>query len=85
MANSEKNMAEVDAEQALRFAFDNGTKTFATSSFISGKIGHKIEQVAVNSTTDDYHYKDNGTLLQTVRVTYTTSTKDVLSSVERIA
>lgn len=85
MANSEKNMAEVDAEQALRFAFDNNTKTFATGNFVGLKIGHKIEQVAVNSSTDDFKYYDGATLLQTIRVTYTTSTKDVLSSVERIA
>jgi len=85
MANSEKNMAEVDAEQALRFAFDNGTKTFAIGSFLGLKIGHRLTQTAVNSSTDDYSYFDGSNLIMTIRVIYTTSTKDVLSSVERIA
>jgi hypothetical protein len=85
MANSEKNMAQVDAEQALRFAFDNGTKTFAVDSFLSLKVGHKISRVVVSPTVDDISYYDGANLLQTLRITYTNAAHDDFVSAERTA
>lgn len=85
MANSSKPMASEDANQTLRFAFDPATRTISTSSFVNAKIGHKITVTAFSSSADDYSYFDGATLLSTVRVSYTDSTKATLLSVERIA
>jgi hypothetical protein len=85
MANSEKSMSASDANQNLRFAFNEQDKTLTTGSFIASKIGHKITQTAFNSTTDDFSYYDGSSLLYTIRVVYTSTAKDTLSSVERIA
>lgn len=78
-------MDGVDANQALKFAFDSTTKTLATGNFIMSKIGHKITQTAFSTTQDDFAYSDSGTLLMTIRVSYTDATKATFLSAERIS
>lgn len=78
-------MAEIDANQALKFSFDSTTKTLATGSFVLSKIGHKITQTVFSATADDFTYTDSGTTLLVLRLTYTDSTKVTFLSAERIA
>ena len=85
MGITAKMPTQLDHGQAIRSAFNDSDKTIAVGSFVGLKIGHKVTQTAVNATTDDYTFLDNGTTLYVIRIIYTTSTKDVLSSVERIA
>jgi len=83
--NTSKLKSNLDSGSVLQFAFNENERSISVGSFITAKIGHKIEQVAVNSTTDDFHYYDSSTLVLTLRIIYTDSTKETLSSVERIA
>jgi hypothetical protein len=66
--------SRLDQEQIFKQSANDLDKTIAVSGFI-------------NSTTDDYsYYVDSGaTLLYTIRIIFSTSSKEELSSVERIA
>ena len=85
MANSSKEMAEVDANQAIKFAFDSTTKTIAMGNFLTAKAGHKITQTAFSASVDDYTYSDSGTTLLVLRISYTDATKATFLSAERIS
>lgn len=84
MANSSKPMSSNDMEQTLKFAFNEEEKSISVGSFITGKVGHKIEVAVVSPTVDDFQYYDGATLLQTIRVTYTDNTKANFVSAERV-
>jgi len=56
-----------------------------TDSWLSTKLGNKIEVAYPTTTTETYTFKDGATTLYVLLVTYTTATKDILSSVERTA
>jgi len=53
-----------------------------TNSFIQSRYT-KIEKVNVDTVTEDYVYKFNGTTVGTVRVIYTDNTKDDIVSIEK--
>lgn len=85
MADIDKPLAKIDGQQVLKEVFNNGDHSITVAGFISSKVGARITRTAVNSTTDDYSYFDGVNLLYTIRVVYSTTSKDELSSVERIA
>lgn len=58
MANTTKPMSEKDFNQVMRSAFNDEDKTLSTSSFVSGKVGHKITLTVVSTTVDDFRYLD---------------------------
>jgi endonuclease III-like uncharacterized protein len=82
-----KMASRLDQEQIFKQSANDLDKTIAVSGFINSKVGNKITRTAINSTTDDYsYYVDSGaTLLYTIRIIFSTSSKEELSSVERIA
>ena len=83
MADIQKPMAKIDGQQVLKEVFNQGDHSITVAGFISSKVGAKITRTAVNATTDDYSYFDGATLLYTIRVVYSTSAKEEISSVER--
>lgn len=85
MADTTKTLATYDQDQILKKVYNKEEGTLAVGSFVAGKLGHKIERNIVSATVDDWSYYDNGTLLYTVRVTYSNSAHDEVNSVERIA
>ena len=85
MANLVKDRTKLDSAQTQEFAFNDSDKSLTTSTFISSKVGNKIERATVSASVDDYSYFDGTNLLYTLRVTYTSSAKDEVNSVERIA
>jgi len=84
MANSSKPMASEDANQTLRFAFNEQDRTLAVGSFITTKINHKVVKANTSSTIEQYSYYDGTNLLYVIEVEYTTTTKDDLLRVERV-
>ncbi len=59
MANvTSKKMSDMDGEQILRSIYSDNDMTIATSGFVSGKKGHRIETRAVSLTVDEYRYLD---------------------------
>lgn len=85
MADIQKPMSRMDGQQVLKEIFNQTDHSITTSSFISSKVGNKIERTAVSASVDDYSYFDGANLLYTLRVTYSSSTKEEVNSVERIA
>ena len=85
MSGSSKPISKQDSENTLRYSFNDSDKSITTSSFVTAKVGHKITRTDISATTEDYSYFDGSNLLYTIRIVYTSSTKETLSSVERIA
>lgn len=85
MADIDKPLAKIDGQQVLKEIFNNGDHSITTSSFISSKVGNRITRTAISATTDDYSYFDGVNLLYTIRIVYSSSTKEEISSVERTA
>lgn len=84
MAETSKKEQRFNTGNVLASAFNPVDKSLTTAGFLTGKIGHKIEKVNVNATTEDYSYYDDTTLLYTLRITYTDATKGEFLSAERV-
>lgn len=85
MADIDKPMSKIDGQQVLKEVFNQTDHSVTVAGFISSKVGARITRTAINATTDDYSYFDGTNLLYTIRVVYSTSSKDEISSVERTA
>jgi hypothetical protein len=84
MSITTKRPTKLDYEGALRSSFNNEDSTLTVNGFLVGKVGRKVELITT-STTDQFDFKEDGTLLYTILITYTDSTKAVLASAERTA
>lgn len=85
MAETSKKEQRFNTGNVLASAYNPVDKSLTTAGFLTGKIGHKIEKVNVNATTEDYSYYDEGVLLYTLRISYTDASKAEFLSAERIA
>ncbi len=85
MADIQKPMAKIDGQQVLKEIFNQADHSITTAGFVSSKVGAKITRTAQSSTVDDYSYFDGANLLYTIRITYSSSAKEEISEVERIA
>jgi len=78
--------ADLAGEECDRIAFDNTIGAYSTiDGFITQKVGRKVVMEAIDTVTDDFHYYQGASLLWTVRVVYTDTTKNFLLSAERTA
>lgn len=89
MANTSKTMSKLDEGQVVKSAFNEVDKSITTNGFLVGKVGHKVE-LAISTTnvandTETYTFSDNGTTLYSLEIIYTTGTRDVMLSAERIS
>jgi hypothetical protein len=74
-----------DAMGTLKAAYDDEAQAFRmVPGFLLYAPGRKIEVEYPNATTEQYIYKEDDDVKYVIEVVYTDSTKDVLSSVERI-
>ncbi len=85
MSNLKKSPSIINQQNIMRDVYNENDKSLAISSFIDSKIGNKILKVDVDSVTEQYSYYDGNVLLKTIEIIYTSSTKENLVSVERIA
>ena len=85
MSETSKKLSEKDYAQTLQGSYNDVDKTLSVNGFIVGKVGHRITRTDYLTIGDDYSFYDGTTLLYTIRVTYTTSSKSILAAVERIA
>lgn len=84
MSNIDKKGTRLDGQQVLKEVYNENDDSLAVSGFIDSKVGNKIEVAYPTSTREVYSYYDGTILIKQVQVIYTDSTKEVLSSVERI-
>lgn len=85
MSLTTKPPTKLDYEQAIQGSFNDMNSTLSVDGFIVGKVGHKIVRSEPSSSSEDYSFYDNATLLYTIRITYTDALKQTLLSVERVA
>lgn len=86
MSQSTKLMSDRDQSQTLRRAFNESGDTLGVDGFIVGAVGRKIIKVNVSPSVETISfYQDQTTLMYTLTITYTDSTKADLVSVERTA
>lgn len=83
MSETSKTPSEYDQQQIIQRAYNKENATVAVDGFIVGKVGRKVVRSDISSTIEDYSFYDSTTLLYTIRITYTDSTKTTLNQVER--
>ncbi len=89
MANTTKRLSDVDANSALRGAFNDSDMSLTINGYLAGTVGRKvtmaISTTSVSNDTETYTFSENGTNLYAIKVIYTTGTRDVFLSAERIS
>lgn len=85
MSGTTKPFSEFDATQCTKKSYNDVNATLGVDGFIVGQVGRQITRSDINSTTEDYSFYDNATLLYTIRIVYTDNTQAKLASVTRTA
>jgi hypothetical protein len=85
MSQTTKPMSERDFQQVIKNSSNDVNKTIGVDGFLVGKVGHRIECTYPDAVTEVYTFKDGSTVLYTITLVYTTSSKEFLSSAERTA
>ena len=89
MANTTKGLANIEGNQALQGAINLEDLSLTTSGFLTGKVGRKVEMAISTTTvpndTETYSFSESGSALYSLRIIYTTGTRDVMLSAERIS
>lgn len=92
MAKATKPNTRKDYTQCISTSFNDTDNTLSVSTFVTGKVGYKIERTNTeagdldgSAAGDDFSYYDGATLLYTLRILYSDAAKLSLTSVERVA
>lgn len=91
MANrTPKPLSDQDADQVLKYAFNDVDATISTNGFLVGEVGRQVLLVVTTTTVpnDTYTYSfydPIGILLYQIRIIYTDSTQATLISATRIS
>lgn len=85
MSNTSKPFTDYDHQQILQKAYNPADGTLATGSFLAGALNNNVQVAYPSATTETYSFYEASTLLYTLTVVYTDSTKANLSSVTRTA
>jgi hypothetical protein len=88
MAETRKPMSEKDYAQVIKSVFNDTDKSLTINGFLVGRVGHKVTLTLSTTNfvndTETYSFYDNGTLLYSIRIIYTDSTRSVMLEAERI-
>lgn len=82
MSNT-KPLSEYDQTQILQKVYNPADATLAIGSFVAAELNNNLQVAYPSSTTETYSFYEASTLLYTLTVVYTDSTKSNLSSVTR--
>lgn len=89
MGDSSKRMAQKDADQAIREAYNDANTTLGVDGFLVGLVGRRVD-IATSTTTSagdtqTFTFSENGTQLYILKLIYTDGTQTTLMSAERTA
>lgn len=89
MANTRKTLSNTDGQNTLRGSYNDVDMSLTTTGFLTGLVGRKVD-VTISTTTiandtETYAFSENAVPLYTIKLIYTTGTRDTLLSAERIA
>jgi hypothetical protein len=85
MADTTKELSDRDYQQTLKHSYNDVDGTLSVNGFLVGLVGRKVTRTLTDSVTEDYEFSENGTVLYTIRLIYTSSTLETLLSAERIS
>lgn len=89
MTVTSKSPSSKDPGQVLQAALNDVDNSLTVNGFLVGKVGNKVTMIisttTVASDTETYTFLDGLTQLYRIRVIYTTGTRDVMLSAERIS
>ena len=84
MSNTTKRLSDTDANGVLRGTVNDVDFSLTTSGFLTGLVGRKvaltISTTSVANDTETYAFSENGTPLYSIKVIYTTGTRDLMLS-----
>lgn len=84
MGTTSKKETAYNTGNVLSSVYNPTDKSLTTATFLTAKVGYKIEKTNVDAVTEDFSYYDESTLLYTIRITYTDASKGDLLRAERI-
>jgi len=89
MSNTTKAPSDLDYSQTLQGAYNDVNSTISTDGFLVGKVGRKIilsiSTTSVANDTETYTFSESGTNLYALKIIYTSGTRDLMISSERIS
>ena len=85
MSGTNKKFTDYDHQQILQKAYNPDDATLAVGSFVAAQVNNNIQVAYPDSVTETYSFYEGTTLLYTLTVVYTNSSKGSLSSVTRTA
>lgn len=85
MIKTEKLMSDRDANQTLRFVYNDVDASVTTNGFLIAKVGRKVEIDVSGGSVAVYTFKENGVTLYQYTLTYTDASRVQLISAERTA
>jgi hypothetical protein len=85
MTNINRTNSRLSGEQILREVYNPNDDSLTVSSFVDSKVGNKIVKSNVSATVETYSYYDGDTLLKVIQITYTSSSKNDISEIERLS
>lgn len=84
-----KRLSNHDADQTLRLSYNDIDASHTVNGFLVGVVGRKvimaISTTSIANDTETYAFSENGTALYSIKVIYTSGTRDTLLSAERVA
>jgi hypothetical protein len=89
MADTQKPLSERDFGQTLKSSYNQVDASLTVAGFLTGRVGHKvslaISTTTITNDTETFSYSDNGTALYAIKIIYTSGTRDLMLSAERIS
>lgn len=86
---TDKPIYQGDANNVLRHAYNFEDASVTVNGFLVGQVGHKvtmaISTTSIANDTETYTFLNGATTLYTIKVIYTTGTRDVFLSAERMS
>lgn len=84
-----KPPSDLDSSQNIQRSYNDVNGTLSVDGFLTGLVGRKvtlaISTTTVSNDTETYTFSENGVTLYVIKIIYTTGTRDVMLSAERIA
>lgn len=89
MSQTNKRLSERDGNQTLQASFNDVNSTLSVDGFLVGKVGRKVELTIsttnVANDTETYSFAEDSNPLYSIRIIYTSGSRDLMLSAERIS
>jgi hypothetical protein len=89
MARTSKGYSNKDSNQVLKASSIDEDGTLSVNGFLAGLVGRKVALALSTTTTlndtETYTFSESGTTLYQIKIIYTTGSRDLMLSAERIS